>query len=645
MSEYLDQEKELIYALDIGTRGVVGVVGKAVDDRFKVLAIEMAEHDRRTMIDGQIDNISQVGALAKKVTQRLQEKLGVELHNVSVAAAGRALRTENGTYTLKLEQEGIITAEMISRLETAAVSAAEEKLQQSEKDRRQFFLVGYSVSQYRLDNYPLTALLDHTGSEIAADVVATFLPGEVVESLYAAMRMAGLQVSSMTLEPIAAMNAAIPAELRLLNLALVDIGAGTTDIAICRDGSVVGYTMTTIAGDEITEAVMRKFLVDFKTAERMKRVFAQGEDISYRNILGLDDSCSCEEFQLAIEGAEESLAKAVAEQVIELNGSAPSALFLAGGGSKLNGLKQKVAQQVGIDDKRLASAGANFEKSAFSDEVDIMNPELATPLGLAVSAGMGLLNDSYMIMLNDKPAKLFRSGMLTVKDILLMNGYTYADMIARTGKNVSITVDGSRVTLRGEVGIPAVLTVNGLEAAITQIIQAGDKISFAPARAGADAAATAADVVADSALHRILVNSVEVAPDAILHTGDVITTVATISPEEISALSQQMEQQMEQRKEPAQPVPAEPKAEPEKSKAIRKPIEVNLNDKALWLAGKEDGQPYYLMDLLEKTNIDFDHLDCPVHIELNGTECGFTDEVKDGDSVKIYCDRKHGQHF
>lgn len=62
------------------------------------------------------------------------------------------------------------------------------------------------------------------GKTMEADVVATFLPGEVVESLYAAMHLAGLQVASMTLEPIAAMNAAIPAELRLLNLALVDIG-------------------------------------------------------------------------------------------------------------------------------------------------------------------------------------------------------------------------------------------------------------------------------------------------------------------------------------------------------------------------------------------------------------------------------------
>lgn len=85
-------------------------------------------------------------------------------------------------------------------------------------------------------------------------MVATFLPSEVVDSLYAVMQKAGLEVASMTLEPIAALNAAIPADLRLLNLALVDIGAGTSDIAVCRDGSVVGYTMATVAGDEITEA-------------------------------------------------------------------------------------------------------------------------------------------------------------------------------------------------------------------------------------------------------------------------------------------------------------------------------------------------------------------------------------------------------
>ena len=422
MAEYKVQEKDLIYALDIGTRSVVGVVGKSAGDRFKVLDMELAEHGKRAMMDGQIDDIRQVAALARTVTERLEARLGVKLERVCVAAAGRALRTQRGTFALELPEEQALEAEEIGRLEAGAVSAAEEALQADEGGRRQMFLVGYTVAQYRLDNYPLSNLQYHSGRKAEADVVATFLPGEVVESLYAAMRTAGLQVASMTLEPIAAMNAAIPAELRLLNLALVDIGAGTTDIAICRDGSVVGYTMATVAGDEITEAIMKSFLVDFKTAEQVKRDMAGDEMIRCRNILGQEVRISGDEVSAVIQEPMGRLAQAIAKQVAEVNGGAPSALFLAGGGSKLAGLREKTAQALEMDEKRVAIAGNNYALSAFSDGVELERPEYATPLGIAISAGMGLLNDSYVVLLNGEPAKLFRSGVLKLQDILLMNG-------------------------------------------------------------------------------------------------------------------------------------------------------------------------------------------------------------------------------
>ena len=187
MADLKVQERDLIFALDIGTRSVVGVVGRPVDDRLKVIDVEMAEHGKRAMMDGQIDDIRQVGTLARTVTQRLESRLGVRLERVCVAAAGRALRTQKGSFTLELPEEQSIDAEQISQLEAGAVSAAEEALQ-TDGDGRQMFLVGYTVAQYRLDNYPMANLQFHTGRRVEADVVATFLPGEVVESLYAAMR-------------------------------------------------------------------------------------------------------------------------------------------------------------------------------------------------------------------------------------------------------------------------------------------------------------------------------------------------------------------------------------------------------------------------------------------------------------------------
>ena len=192
MADYKSQDKDLIFALDIGTRSVVGIVGRPVDNKLKVLDIELAEHGKRAMMDGQIDDIKQVAALARTITGRLESRLNVKLERVCVAAAGRALRTQSGSFSLELPDESSIDAEQIGQLEAGAVSAAEEALQNEEGGRRQLFLVGYTVAQYRLDNYPLSNLQFHSGKKVEADVVATFLPGEVVESLYAAMREAGL---------------------------------------------------------------------------------------------------------------------------------------------------------------------------------------------------------------------------------------------------------------------------------------------------------------------------------------------------------------------------------------------------------------------------------------------------------------------
>ena len=75
MAELKAQDKDLIYALDIGTRSVVGVVGRPVGDRLKVLDVELAEHGKRAMLDGQIEDIGQVGALARTVTERLESRI------------------------------------------------------------------------------------------------------------------------------------------------------------------------------------------------------------------------------------------------------------------------------------------------------------------------------------------------------------------------------------------------------------------------------------------------------------------------------------------------------------------------------------------------------------------------------------------
>ncbi|MCI8828802.1 MAG: pilus assembly protein PilM [Ruminiclostridium sp.] len=647
MADLKVQEKDLIFALDIGTRSVVGVVGKPVGDRLEVLDVEMAEHGKRAMMDGQIDDIRQVSTLARTVTERLESRLGVRLERVCVAAAGRALRTQTGSFSLELPGEQPIDAEQISRLEAGAVSVAEEALQKDGDSRRQMFLVGYTVVQYRLDNYPLANLQYHSGRKAEADVVATFLPEEVVESLYAAMRTAGLQVASMTLEPIAAMNATIPAELRLLNLAMVDIGAGTTDIALCREGSVTGYTMATVAGDEVTEAIMRAYLVDFKTAEQIKRSLGTGEEqIRCRNILGQETRVAAEDVAQVIQAPMDRLADAIAQQILDVNGVLPSAVFLAGGGSKLSGLRERVAEKLEIDENRVAIAGNNFAMSVFSDTMELEKPEYATPLGIAISAGLGLLNDSYIVILNGHPAKLFRNGVLTLRDILLMNGYSYGDMVGKTGKSLNLTLDGRHVVLRGEPAVPAVLRINGQDVSLTTVVHAGDQIQFIPARHGASARQTLGELLGPDFNGQALVNNIQVPLGTPLNQGDVVLTLhkspapvpppvavptmpaATIAPVHPPEATPPAAPPMSP---PAVEVPVTPLVRPAQTRGLR----VILNNAPLLLPAKESGQPYYLMDLLEHTDIDFDHLDRPVCLEVNGEEQSFQYKLREQDVVRI----------
>ena len=665
--ELKQQDAELVFALDIGTRSIIGVAGRVVDERLEVLAIEKEEHGRRAMLDGQIEDIGQVAKVARRVTERMEQKLGCRLRRVCVAAAGRALRTEKGHYAMDLPQVSRIDSDLISHLESGAVSDAEERLKEGEDSQRRFYLVGYTVSSYLLDRYPLTSLKDHNGQQMEADVVATFLPSEVVESLYTVMEAAGLEVASLTLEPIAALNAVIPAELRLLNLVLADIGAGTSDIAVCRDGAVVGYTMATIAGDEITESLMRQYLINFSTAERMKMQLEE-PTITYRDVLGLEQTVPAPQVREALMGSAKSLAQEIAQRVVDINGASPSAMFLAGGGSKLVGLRELVAQCLDMDDRRVALAGNNYEISAFSQEYELNDPEYATPLGIAVSAGLGLISDSYRILLNGQPAKLFRSGTLTVLDLLMMNGYTSADLLGRTGKSLSVTLDGQRLTFRGESAVPCTLKLNGEDTAPSAVVYAGDAIEFIPAVSGQSAERTAQDLLGEDFLGGVLINGRPAPLDQLLHSGDQLQTteepfeLTEDAPEEAPSPKGEeteppAEPGAEGAPEPAEPEMPEPAPEPaqesapaaavpqepaplpapaaEPARPAVKPLWIYLNGQALVLPGKADGGPYYLMDLLDRSGIDFETLDCPVVLQVNGADCPFTHELRNNDQVTI----------
>lgn len=194
-------------------------------------------------------------------------------------------------------------------------------------------------------------------------------------------------MEALTLEPIAAINVLIPSSMRRLNVALVDIGAGTSDIAITDKGTIVAYGMVPTAGDEITEALSDHFLLDFHIAENAKRQLATEESILIKDILGFDQLYPKSEVLDAIQPAIRALAEAISNEILRLNNqNPPKAIMLVGGGSLTPNLTNEIATILQLPANRVAVRGIDAIQNLTKEDSIPATPELVTPIGIAIAA-------------------------------------------------------------------------------------------------------------------------------------------------------------------------------------------------------------------------------------------------------------------
>ena len=494
-STELKPQGDLVFALDIGTRNVVGILGEYIDDKLYLQDYVSIPHPKRAMVDGQVEDIKQVAKVVSQVKSQLEDKNGVKLTKVSVAAAGRALKTCQVTMEFDISDREALTEDMVKSMEIETIQKAQAELDKTDTGRTIFYCVGHSVISYKLDDYKIISLEGHKGEKAAIDLVAAFLPNIVVEGLYSVMDLNELEVTSLTLEPIAAMNVIVPPEIRLINIALIDIGAGTSDIAIAKNGSVVAYAMATTAGDEITEEIIRTYLVDFNTAEMIKQSCSNGDtDIEYRDILGNTHKIQTSEIAEMITPAVETLAETICNAIREANGSSPAAVFLVGGGSLIEGLTPLVAEKLGLDETRVAIGGGDFLKNV-DERGAKLGAEYVTPLGIAVTSMLNQGYDFSVITVNDSKVRVFDTKQLSVYEALTIAGYKSHEIMGRSGRSLSYTLNGVRKTVKGGAMTPAEVYVNERPASIMTKVTQGDRIRITPAMSGQNASAKLSDIL------------------------------------------------------------------------------------------------------------------------------------------------------
>lgn len=490
MAENKTYPEHMVFGLDIGTRSLVGSVGYMDKGKFNVVAHYVKEHETRAMLDGQIHDIGKVGESISMVKRELERQLDRKLNDVCIAAAGRVLKTVTVHVDADHSDSEPVNDEEIYSLDLLGIEKAYDIMKNDFPDVS-FYCVGYTAVKYFMNDYVINNLEGHKAKKIGADILATFLPYEVVEGLYSSVDIAGLNVASLTLEPIAAINVAIPEQYRLLNIALVDVGAGTSDICITKDGSIIAYGMIPHAGDEITENIVHKCLVDFQTAEKIKRASLLKKQISYKDIMGLVQKTSAEEVRKMYKDTVDSTTKEIAAKIKELNGGkSVSAVFVVGGGGKVFGFTQSLADALKLPKERVALRGEEVLGDVnFLMEGVKKDPLLVTPIGICINY-YNQKNNFIVITVNDKRIKLYDNDKLTVVDGLMQAGVPNADLFPKRGRELTFTYNGNTKIIRGELGDGAIITVNEKEANINTRIDKNDKINITASVRGNDATYT-----------------------------------------------------------------------------------------------------------------------------------------------------------
>ena len=685
-----DKMEQLVFGLDIGTRNVVGTVGYRDGRDFYAVAQSVREHETRAMLDGQIHDIARVGHTITQVKEELEAQIGQPLTEVCIAAAGRVLKTVTTTVTYEFQEKTVVDEDALHTLDLLGVDKAQQILTEKNDTNYKFYCVGHSVVHYYLNDEVFISLEGHKADKIGEDIIVTFLPEDVVDGLYSAVGIAGLDVANLTLEPIAAINVAIPEAFRMLNIALVDVGAGTSDICITRDGSIIAYGMIPHAGDELTELIVHQYLVDFNTAERMKLAAGDMEEVEFTDIMGISHTVPSQEIWDLTASAVEKITAEVAEKIKELNGGkSVSATFVVGGGGKIHGFTESLADQLGLLHERVALRGEEVMQNIHFEQEEVRkDPLLVTPIGICLNY-YEKKNNFIMVHFNGERLKLYDNSHLTVVDAALQAGFPNEQLFPRRGKTIHYTVNGKQRVVRGEPGESAVIRLNGDPVGINTPLESNCEITIEPSTEGGEAVCrieqldeyssatitfhvNGTDITCAKFVEvngRLEPGSYQIADNDVIELrnyytieqlagfmdveidtekeilvnnrpADLQTLVYENFEVEWSVLDPEAALARKEQAEPATEKPSQAKTEPEKKQepqvqpADSKSIVVIVNGRPIPLDKKEN---YLFVDIFDY--IDFDLAQSngrAIVTKINGVDAKYTQDLRDGDKIDIY---------
>jgi cell division protein FtsA len=254
------KREELIVGLDIGTTKIAAIVGE-VNGEGRLDVIGIGTHPSRGLKKGVVVNIDSTVASIKRAIEEAEHMAGVEITSVYAGIAGGHIHGQNSHGIVAVKDKEVRDADVTRVIDAAKAVAIP-------LDRE---IIHVLPQEYIIDEQDgIKDPLGMAGVRLEAKVHLVTAAVTSAQNIVKCCNRCGLNVADIVLEPLASAYAVLDEDEKELGVALVDIGGGTTDLAVFHDGSIVHTSVLAVGGHQLTNDIAIGLRTPMNDAERIK---------------------------------------------------------------------------------------------------------------------------------------------------------------------------------------------------------------------------------------------------------------------------------------------------------------------------------------------------------------------------------------
>ena len=377
------KKENIAVGLDIGTTKIVAMIGKK-NEYGKLQILGVGKSKSQGVSRGVVNNITQTIQSIQQAIEQAEKNSDYIINDVVVGIAGQHIRSIQHTdYVIRPNSESVINEKdiqlLIDQVKQLAMMPGEE-------------IIHVLPQEYKIDSQSeIKEPIGMYGSRLEASFHIVVGQAASIRNLGRCVKDSNIELSGITLEPLASADAVLSQDEKEAGVALIDIGGGTTDLAIFKDGIIRHTAVVPFGGNVITDDIKEGCSIIEKQAELLKIRFGSawpGENKDYE-IVSIPGLRGRDPKEISLK----NLSKIINARVIEIieqvyaeikayGNEEPrkkliAGIVLTGGGSQLKHIKQLVEYITGMDTR----IGYSNEHLADNTNEEIMNPLYATAVG------------------------------------------------------------------------------------------------------------------------------------------------------------------------------------------------------------------------------------------------------------------------